>query len=91
MTKQDQLDFKRLIIDALSSKEGQKAIVDALKSKEGQEALVDSHVDYFHDVVEPVLDDILYEIKTLKTEVKYMKDNHGSRIDRMERKMGVAI
>ena len=33
MTKQDEQDFKRIVIEALASKEGQRAIVKAMKSE----------------------------------------------------------
>lgn len=43
MTKQEEQDFKRLIIEALSSKEGkqtiQEAVLGVFNSKEGQEAI----------------------------------------------------
>ncbi len=82
------------IVTAMSSSRGQDAIKKGallgLKSEEGEETIGQYLVNYFHGVVEPVLDDISHDIKTLKTDVRYMKDNHGNRIERLERKMGVA-
>lgn len=94
MTKQEEQDFIRLIkdgtLDALRSKEGKEAVINILNSEEGQDVLVKSFVEGYGEVVEPALEDISHDIKTMRIELKYIKDNHGARIERLERKAGLA-
>ena len=80
MTKQDQQEFKKLV------KEG---TLEALKSKEGKDVLLDSFVEGFHEVIVPVLGDMSDDIKELKSEIRYTKDNHETRLRRLERKAGL--
>lgn len=86
-------DGQEAIVKAMTSDKGKDAIkvgtLAALKSEEGEDIIMNYLVDYFHDVLEPGLDDILYEVKQLKNEVKYMKDGYGPRIDRLERKVSI--
>lgn len=67
-------------LEALSSKEGNKAIVEALKSEEGQDALIDSHAEYFYEIIAPEFENISKnfnilngDIMELKTDVSYLK------------------
>lgn len=91
-------------LEALHSKEGQDAIAEALKTpksqdaiaeailtKTGKEAFAENFAEAFHDVVVPALEDISDDIKTLKSDVKYLKDNHEVRISRLERKTGIVV
>ncbi len=82
MTKQEQTDFKKMI---------KESVVEALSSKEGQEVLVKSFVEGYHAMVEPMLEDIWHDVKTIKIELKYMKDKHGTKIERLERKVGLTV
>ncbi|MBI2086186.1 hypothetical protein HYT74_02490 [Candidatus Daviesbacteria bacterium] len=95
MTKQEQQDLKKVIkeavLEVLKSTEGQEAIVDALRSKSGQQVLVKSFVAGYNEMVEPMLEDIWHDIKTIKIELKYMKDQYGTKIERLERKVGLTV
>ena len=133
MTKQEENDFKKVVIDAFSSPEAQKAIVGALssqegqgaivsalgsqkgqdaivgamssskgqgaiktgalaalKSEEGQELLVDSFIEGYNEIAQPTIEDMWDDIRELKTEVKHIGDRYNIRLQRLERKIGVA-
>lgn len=83
------------IVNAMDSKNGQDAIkqgaLSALKSNEGQEVLIDSFLGGFNEITRPILEDISDDIKELKSDVKHMSENHGVRIQRLERRVGIAI
>lgn len=94
MTKQEEEDFKRVILEALGSKEGRQIIQDdtlgALRSKEGKEIFEENFLEVYKDFVEPTLEDMWDDIRQLKTEVRHMKEKNDIRFQRLERKVGLA-
>lgn len=80
-------------LEAFKSEEGREVIkeesVRALKSEEGRDILTESFADGFHEVIVPVLEDMSKDIKDLKSDIRYMRDNHEDRIEKLERKLGV--
>ncbi len=57
MTKDERVDLKKVLIEALNSEEGQEAIekgaLRALKSEEGKQVFSDLFIDNFKEVVIP--------------------------------------
>ncbi|OGE64576.1 hypothetical protein A3I48_00205 [Candidatus Daviesbacteria bacterium RIFCSPLOWO2_02_FULL_36_7] len=82
MTKQEQEEFKKLI---------KESVIEVLDSKAGQEVLVKSFVQGYNEMVESMLEDIWHDVKTIKIELKYIKDQYGTKIERLERKVGLAV
>ena len=82
MTKQEQENLKKII---------KEAVIEALGSKDGQQVLVKSFVEGYNEMVDPMLENIWHDIKTIKIELKYIRDQHGTKIERLERKVGLTI
>jgi hypothetical protein len=76
MTKDERIDLKSTLIEALNSKEGQEAIkkaaLDALKSKEADEILFDYFLKAFKEVVLPGLDKLQEDVNMLKEDISDM-------------------
>lgn len=94
MTKQEEQNLKKLVIEALSSKEVRQVIreetLEAMKSKEGKEIFSENFVNVYREFVEPTLEDMWDDIRQLKTEVRHMKEKNDIRFERLERRIGVA-
>lgn len=105
MTTKDQQEFKKLIkegtVEALRSIDGQSAIVDALRSPRGQDAIVNAMDS--KNGQESIKQGTLSALKSNEGKeilidnfvegfhevVVPSLDDHGVRIKRLERKMGV--
>lgn len=92
MTTKDQQEFKKLIkegtLEALSSKNGQDAVVLALKSKGAQEAIKKGSLAALksEEGKEILIDNF---VEGFHEAVVPILSDHGTRIKRIERKMGV--
>lgn len=53
--------------------------------------MVKSFVKGYNVMIEPQLEDIAHDVKTIRIELRYIKDKYGTKFERLERKVGLSM